>query len=68
MSNIQSVQDFITTRKILSCDDCLSDELNIKPRQQVNQICNNLMKKGFLNRVVRQCESCSKYKLINIKV
>ncbi|WDU81549.1 MarR family transcriptional regulator [Lysinibacillus sp. G01H] len=65
MSNVQIVQNFINSENDLYCDDCLSEKLDIKPRQQVNQICNKLKKQGLLKREVKQCSSCSKDKLIN---
>jgi len=40
-------------------------KLEIKPRQQINQICNKLKKQGLLKREVKQCSSCAKDKLIN---
>ncbi|WP_312128822.1 MarR family transcriptional regulator [Lysinibacillus capsici] len=65
MSNIEIVQNFINSENDLYCDDCLSEKLDIKPRQQVNQICNKLKIQGLLKREVKQCSSCSKDKLIN---
>lgn len=67
MSNTEKVQRFIDTSTTFYCDDCLSEELNIKPRQQINQICRNLMKDGFLKREVKPCVGCLKDKLVNIK-
>ena len=64
MANIQIVQNFINSENDLYCDDCLSEKLDIKPRQQVNQICNKL-KIRTCKREVKQCSSCSKDKLIN---
>ncbi|WP_312125110.1 MarR family transcriptional regulator [Lysinibacillus boronitolerans] len=65
MSNTQIIQNFINRENDLYCDDCLSEKLDIKPRQQVNQICNKLKKQGLLKREVKQCSSCSKDKFIN---
>lgn len=52
MSNTQIIQNFINRENDLYCDDCLSEKLDIKPRQQVNQICNKLKKQGLLKREV----------------
>lgn len=49
------------------CDDCLSTELDIYPRQQVNQICRKLETKGMLSRQVDTCVSCGKIKKVNGK-
>lgn len=65
MSNTQIIQNFINRENDLYCDDCLSAKLDIKPRQQVNKICNKLKKQGLLKREVKQCSSCSKDKFIN---
>ena len=48
------------------CDDCLSNELEIKPRQQVNQICRKIKKKNKnLDRKLGVCSSCKKLKIVN---
>jgi len=47
------------------CDDCLSDELQIKPRQQVNQICRGLEKRGRIAREKDSCSLCNKQKITN---
>lgn len=65
MYNIQIIQNFINSENNLYCDDCLSEKLNIRPRQQVNQICNKLKKQGLLKRERKQCCYCSKDKLVN---
>ncbi|MDD8019566.1 MAG: hypothetical protein PHU81_00040 [Acidobacteriota bacterium] len=48
------------------CDDCMSVELGIHPRQQVNQICRKLESQGKLIRQEGSCEKCQKEKKINI--
>lgn len=47
------------------CDDCLSSILGIRPRQQVNQICNRLNDYGSIRRGRGRCSSCHKNKLVN---
>ncbi|MEW6667276.1 MAG: hypothetical protein AB1512_18895 [Thermodesulfobacteriota bacterium] len=48
------------------CDDCLSDRLAIRPRQQVNQICDKRLKpRGKILRRRSTCALCSKIKLVN---
>ena len=37
------------------CDDCLSELLNIKPRQQTNQICNKLASQEKILRKKGEC-------------
>lgn len=66
MSNIKIVQSFINSNKDSYCDDCLSEILDIKPRQQINQIRNRLKTQGFIKREIRECCYCSKDKLVNL--
>lgn len=49
---------------MLECDDCLSERLNITPRQQINAIANKLKKTGKVNRYQKECHTCLKNKLI----
>lgn len=47
------------------CDDCISDQLGIKPRQQVNQICNRLLSQSMIKRSKGLCALCHGRKLVN---
>lgn len=47
------------------CDDCLSTELAIQPRQTVNQIGRRLAAGGQTTRETGTCISCSKQKVVN---
>ena len=47
------------------CDDCLSNKLKIKPRQQVNQICRNLKNEGKISRISSNCNICKNTKILN---
>jgi hypothetical protein len=47
------------------CDDCISDELNIKPRQQVNARARELAVNQLITRKTDICSSCYKEKLSN---
>jgi len=47
------------------CDDCLSTQLNIRPRQQVNQICRRLEQEGKIIRIRFRCDNCNKIKITN---
>ena len=48
------------------CDDCLSIELAIKPRQTINQICRGFVGTGDVKRVKRACPGCHSEKLVNV--
>ena len=67
MINAEIVGNFISKNNKY-CDDCLSEVLDIKPRQQINQICRNLEKDGGYQRKVGQCANCSKDKLITLEL
>lgn len=65
MTNRESVVSFLQNVKSARCDDCISSETKITPRQIVNQICSNLVKKGLIYRAKGTCERCHKNKLVN---
>jgi len=67
MTNIElihKVLDDIQPQKM--CDDCLSDDLQIRPRQQVNQICRQLKDQDKIIREKDVCDSCRKQKITNV--
>ncbi|MDQ0228597.1 hypothetical protein ACFPRB_18185 [Metabacillus niabensis] len=68
MSNTELVHDFIYKDGKVYCDDCLSEKLEIKPRQQINQICNRLKEQGKIIRETKECSECKTDKLVNIKL
>ncbi len=47
------------------CDDCLSTELGIQPRQTVNIICRRFREAKKIERFKASCSLCGKVKLIN---
>lgn len=47
------------------CDDCLSEELDIRPRQTINQICRTLYAAQSIARVRAECARCGKVKITN---
>jgi hypothetical protein len=47
------------------CDDCLSDELAIRPRQTVNQLCRLLAAENRIARSKAKCVACGKQKICN---
>jgi hypothetical protein len=49
------------------CDDCLSIELDIQPRQAVNQICRALFAAKSIERAKANCDRCGKEKIINVR-
>lgn len=67
MDNKEIIYKFLKDRKIQLCDDCLSEELDINPRQQVNQLCRKLHSEGLIDRASGQCDFCRKDKLVNCR-
>lgn len=47
------------------CDDCLSKQVGITPRQQVNALCNKLNSQGLILRKKAPCARCGHLKLVN---
>ena len=66
MSNSDIIMQFLDKSKPNGlCDDCLSNVLKIKRRQQVNQLCTKLYSKRQISRKKLQCHGCHKVKLVN---
>ena len=63
MTNKDKIIDFVLKSNKILCDDCLSEELKIYPRQQVNQIANSLKKEINFIREKKICDKCLKNKL-----
>ena len=55
----------VLTKFGASCDDCLSSDYNIKPRQQVNMLCRELENQGALTRMKQACPICRNWKIVN---
>jgi hypothetical protein len=49
------------------CDDCISSELGIQTRQQVNQICRSLERARLVRREKSPCGKCGKSKTTNAR-
>lgn len=62
-TNLSIIAHFLKKSGKPYCDDCLSLLTGIKPRQQINQICN-----GNTNVICRndyeRCSNCNKYKIV----
>lgn len=67
MTNAERILDHLQTINGAVCDDCLSETLNIRPRQQVNQRVRSLYRGGKIERQEANCSRCDRTKLVNIK-
>lgn len=65
MSAKETIISFLTRKSNNACDDCISSKTGIKPRQQVNQYCNELQKEDLIIRAAGNCSCCNKSKIIN---
>jgi len=66
MSNRDIVLEFLEQDPLKwYCDDCLSSQLEIKPRQQIFQICNRLDKENKIRREQGECSLCEKNKKVS---
>ena len=61
MTNAEKILHFLNNNDFSYCDDCLSELCKIKPRQQVNQICNNKITDKLIT-VNKKCHNCEKIK------
>lgn len=63
MANADMIMDYLRNNQPNAyCDDCLSNHLNIRPRQQIYQICTRLFQQGMVERTDAQCAACRSYK------
>lgn len=66
-SNKEKIKRFIEAKNKLYCDDCLSEELSVFPRQNVNSIVRRLVKEDGYYREKIKCDKCMKSKLVTYK-
>ena len=62
-TNLSIIHNFLSKSGKPYCDDCLSLLTGIKPRQQINQICNRNTSVICRNDYER-CSNCNKYKIV----
>ena len=62
-SNFELLKSFLTINNKAYCDDCLSKLTGIRPRQQINQLCNKHL--NVIHRIdYGMCTNCCKYKIV----
>lgn len=66
MSNAEAILEFLDRFLKGVCDDCLSRETRVQPRQQVNQVCRQLELRQTIMRPKARCELCGRSKTVNI--
>lgn len=65
VANRERVLEFLRQSSGRWCDDCISGNTGIEPRQQVHQICRTLADRGAISRIQGPCTGCGKIKLVS---
>jgi len=66
MSNAETILEFLERFPEGVCDDCISRETGVKPRQQVNQICRQRERRETIKRRKDRCALCRQTKTVNV--
>ena len=66
-TNKDKIKKFIDRGETFYCDDCLSEELGIYPRQTINSNVRKLANEIGYRRGIQKCEKCMKNKKILYK-
>lgn len=66
MSNAETILEFLERFPKGVCDDCISRETRVEPRQQVNQICRQLEQRETTTRCKDRCALCGHTKTLTI--
>jgi len=66
MSNAEAILEFLERFPKGVCDDCVSRETRVEPRQQVNQICRHLEQRGTITRPKDRCGLCGHTKTVSV--
>ena len=61
------IKDYVDKNNPVYCDDCLSEKLNIYPRQTINSNVRKLANEVGYKREIQKCEKCMKNKKILYK-
>src|SRR5919198_137326 len=66
MSNTEKILEFLEAVPNGCCDDCISEQTGVEPRQSVNQICRRLEKDDTISRREGPCTLGNHSKKLNI--
>ncbi len=62
MAHRETILDYLQTHQGFYCDDCLSENCDIIPRQTVFQVCTKLYFQGLIERKKTICKGCGGHK------
>jgi hypothetical protein len=65
MTNIEKVVECIEASPRGVCNACISDTTDVRPHQQVYQICQKLVGRGLVDRIKGVCDQCGRELVIN---
>ena len=67
MTHKDKLINYLKSNRHSYCDDCLSELLDIKPRQAINQMARKLYKEERIGRSLQKecCYRCKSDKLVN---
>jgi len=66
MTNKERIIEILEQSADGLCDDCLAKFSEVRPRQQVNQICRALSDRRIITRTNSICTGCSSSKKVNV--
>ena len=64
MSNPERILEYLEAVQKECCDDCISREARVEPRQQVNQICRQMAQRRQVTRRKARCTLCDSTKTV----
>ncbi len=65
MTALNRIEDFLRSKAGRAyCDDCLSEVLNIRPRQQAQQKTSHLARDNRFWRAHARCDRCEEHKIV----
>ncbi len=68
MRNAETILEFLERFPTGVCDDCISRETGVEPRQQVYQICRRMEQRRTITRAKARCVLCERTKTVTIIV
>ena len=66
MSNAETILEFLERSPKGACDDCISRETRVEPRQQVYQICQRMEQRRTIMRRKGRCPLCGHTKTVSV--
>ena len=68
MNNEEKVMTYLLSKRVAVCDDCISKECEITPRQQVFLLTKKMLDKGLIRKFKDRCSICEKTKNVSLPI